>query len=97
MAANDRVKTVGTGPTATTVAVGGMMVAFGTGRNVDKYDASNRDVQSLYSVLDNTHTACITTPLGKRLEVHPGAGTCPSSPNCVPAPTALGTGVATAS
>ena len=96
VAANDRVKTVGTGPTATTVAVGGMMVAFGTGRNVDKYDASNRDVQSLYSVLDNTRYRTITTPLGKRLEVHPGAGTCPNGPNCVPAPTALGTGVATA-
>jgi type IV pilus assembly protein PilY1 len=36
------------------------------------------DVQTLYSVLDNTrYTVRVTTPLGKRLEVHPGAGTCP--------------------
>jgi type IV pilus assembly protein PilY1 len=94
--ANDRMKTVGSGPSAQNVAVGGMMVAFGTGRNVEKYDPTNRDVQSLYSVLDNTRYRTISTPLGKRVQVHPGAGSCPLGPDCVPAPTALGSGVATA-
>lgn len=93
--ANDRLMVVGTGPSAKTVSVGGMMVAFGTGRNATKDDPSSVDVQSLYSVLDNTRYRQITTPLGKRLEVHPGAGTCPGT-TCVPTPTALGAGVATA-
>lgn len=96
VSANDRSMTVGTGPTAKTVSVGGMMVAFGTGRNVDKGDPSNVDVQSLYSVLDNTRYRTVTTPLGKRLEIHPGGGTCPNGANCVPAPVTLGEGVATA-
>lgn len=94
--ANDRTRTVGTGPTAITLPVGGTMVAFGTGRNVTEADASNVDVQTLYSVLDNTRYRTITTTLGKRLQIHPGAGTCPNGTNCVPAPTALGTGVVTA-
>ena len=94
--ANDRMMTVGTGSSAKNVAVGGMMVAFGTGRNVDVYDPSNRDVQSVYSVLDNTRYRTVSSPLGKRVEVHPGAGTCPAGPNCVPAPSALGSGVTTA-
>ena len=94
--ANDRVKTVGSGPTAKTMAVGGMMVAFGTGRNVTEADASNVNVQTLYSVLDNTRYRSITTSLGKRLEVHPGGGTCPNGDDCVPAPAPLGTGVTAA-
>lgn len=36
------------------VAVGGMMVAFGTGSNVAKDDPQNANIQTLYSVLDNT-------------------------------------------
>lgn len=94
--ANDRTMQVGTGPTAKTVPVGGMMVAFGTGRNVSKTDAESVDVQTVYSVLDNTRYRQVTTSLGKRLEVHPGAGTCPLGPTCVPTPAALGTGVAAA-
>lgn len=95
--ANDRSMTIGTGPTAKTVSVGGMMVAFGTGRNVDKTDASNVAVQSLYSVLDNTRYRTVTPTVGnKYLEIHPGGGTCPSGANCVPAPAALGDGAATA-
>ncbi|MFY3386915.1 pilus assembly protein [Paracidovorax sp. MALMAid1276] len=94
--ANDRNMQIGTGASAKTVKVGGMMVAFGTGRNVDKDDPASVDVQTLYSVLDNTRYREITTSLGKRLEVHPGAGTCPSGSDCVPAPAALGTGVTTA-
>lgn len=93
--ANDRKMEVGSGPTAKTVQVGGMMVAFGTGRNVTKDDPTSLDVQTLYSVLDNTRYREVTSTLGKRLEVHPGGGTCPGT-NCVPAPAALGTGVATA-
>lgn len=36
------------------LAVGGMMVAFGTGRNVTVRDPDNWDSGTLYSVLDNT-------------------------------------------
>ncbi len=94
--ANDRSMELGTGPTAKTVRVGGMMVAFGTGRNAAKTDPDNVDVQTLYSVLDNTRYREISTSLGKRLEVHPGGGSCPTGDDCVPAPTALGIGVVTA-
>ena len=91
--ANDRSMTIGTGPGAKTVSVGGMMVAFGTGRNVTKDDEATVDVQTLYSVLDNTRYETVTTNNQKRLKVHPGGGTCPNGPNCVPAPAPLGTGV----
>lgn len=94
--ANDRKMQVGTGPSAKTVNVGGMMIAFGTGRNISKTDPESVDVQTLYSVLDNTRYREVTTALGKRLEVHPGGGTCPGGADCVPAPAALGTGVTSA-
>ncbi len=94
--ANDRQMVVGSGASEKTVNVGGMMVAFGTGRNVTKTDPSSVDVQTLYSVLDNTRYRQISTPLGKRLEVHPGGGVCPTGADCVPTPAALGTGAATA-
>lgn len=83
--ANDRTMDVGTGPTATTKSVGGMMVAFGTGRNASTGDPTDVDVQTLYSVLDNTrYQYRSTTPaMGKRLEIHPGGGT-------IPAPAAAG-------
>ncbi|MCZ2103457.1 MAG: PilC/PilY family type IV pilus protein [Comamonadaceae bacterium] len=91
--ANDRMKTVsGCGP----IAVGGMMVAFGTGRNVTKADENDANVQTLYSVLDNTRYRYRdpVPGIGKRLEVHPGeAGSCAE---LIPAPTALGKGVTTA-
>lgn len=93
--ANDRQMVIGTGASAKTLNVGGMMVAFGTGRNITKDDPSSVDVQTLYSVLDNTRYRQVTSPLGKRLEVHPGSGSCPG-PSCIPVPTALGTGVASA-
>lgn len=93
--ANDRSKTVGTGASAKTSRVGGMMVAFGTGRNSDKDDPSSVDVQTLYSVLDNTRYKQVGTGAAKRLQVHPGGGTCPGA-DCVPAPAALGAGVGTA-
>ena len=92
--ANDRMMTVGTGDDAKTVAVGGMMVAFGTGRNVARTDAENGNVQTLYSVLDNTrYRYRSSTP--KRLEIHPGNSCSSGTANCVPvpAPAALGTGV----
>ncbi len=52
--ANDRKKDIDTSAAENWVAVGGMMVAFGTGRNVDKNDPQNANKQTLYSVLDNT-------------------------------------------
>lgn len=52
--ANSRKKTVTSGNNTTTVNVGGMMVAFGTGLNLDKADPEIMNVQTAYSVLDNT-------------------------------------------
>lgn len=96
--ANDRTMTVGSGATKKTIAVGGTMVAFGTGRNVGSTDADDVKVQTLYSVLDNTRYRIVSTTKSKRLEVHPGAGTCSPVPaaDCVPAPKALGDGVVNA-
>ena len=60
--ANDRTKQVDIGGGKTkTVAVGGMMVAFGTGRNMAKDDPQNANVQTLYSVLDNTRYKLVGT------------------------------------
>jgi len=95
---NDRMMTVGTGNDTKTVAVGGMMVAFGTGRNVTKTDAENGNVQTLYSVLDNTRYRYRANSSPKRLEVHPGKSCSSTNDGCVPvsAPAALGTGVVSA-
>ena len=95
--ANDRTKTLGTGTNAKTVKVGGMMVAFGTGRNITQNDTNNVAVQTLYSVLDNTRYKIVTTPKGPRLQVHPGDGSnCTNQTSCIPAPQALGTGITAA-
>lgn len=51
---NDRTKTVTEGGVDKTLPVGGMMVAFGTGRNITKLDQAELQQQTLYSVLDNT-------------------------------------------
>ncbi len=51
---NDRSYIVGSGSSATTKMVGGMMIAFGTGKNITTVDPENTDVQTIYSVLDNT-------------------------------------------
>lgn len=93
--ANDRSQMVGSGAAAELRRVGGMMVAFGTGRNVIKADENNRNMQTLYSVLDNTRYRLNSD---KRLEIHPGSTTCTNPPkaDCVPAPRALGSGAATA-
>lgn len=95
--ANDRKMTIGTGNDKKTIAVGGMMVAFGTGRNATKADENNRNVQTIYSVLDNTRYNLITTSLGPRVQVNSGNTSC-TTPNgtCIPVPTALGTGVTAA-
>lgn len=92
--ANDRQKTLSNGDT---VAVGGLMVAFGTGRNVTENDRKTdvtQNVQTLYSVLDNTRYRVVGAKKD-RLAVHEGGGTCPGN-NCIPVPTALGTGVTAA-
>jgi type IV pilus assembly protein PilY1 len=89
---NDRSMTIGTGTSAKTVPVGGMMVAFGTGRNLTSNDRRtdiNQPVQTLYSVLDNTRYRMKADK--SSLEVHPGGGTCPSGADCVPTPTQVGT------
>ncbi|WP_278533991.1 pilus assembly protein [Delftia acidovorans] len=53
--ANDRYS-VTTEPSGSNerVTVGGMLVAFGTGRNITRQDTGNTAVQSIYSILDNT-------------------------------------------
>lgn len=51
---NDRTKKITDGDLEKTVFVGGMMVAFGTGRNITKLDQAEQQQQTLYSVLDNT-------------------------------------------
>lgn len=90
---NDRMMTVGTGASAKTVPLGGMMVAFGTGRNLtatDRRTDITQPVQTLYSVLDNTRYRMKTDK--SSLEVHPGAGDCTSAPaTCVPTPATVGT------
>lgn len=90
--ANDRSMTIGTGKDAKTLPVGGLMVAFGTGRNLtanDRNTSITQNVQTLYSVLDNTRYRMKSDK--NSLEVHPGAGTCPSGSDCVPKPTPVGT------
>ena len=95
--ANDRRMIVGSGTSARSVSVGGMMVAFGTGRNVTQDDPNSVQVQSLYSVLDNTRYSIVDTSIGKRLQVNPGDSSCTIPTNgCIPAPRALGEGVVTA-
>lgn len=42
---------------------GGMMVAFGTGANLTDSDRSSTDVQSVYSILDNTHYKIVSGKL----------------------------------
>lgn len=90
---NDRSMTVGTGTSAKTLPVGGMMVAFGTGRNLTSTDRRTditQPVQTLYSVLDNTRYRMKTDK--SSLEVHPGAGDCSIAPaTCIPTPAQVGT------
>jgi len=91
---NDR-KMVTTHPGIADTAVGGMMVVFGTGRNVATGDDINTNVQTLYSVLDNSRYM-VNSPdssLGQRLIVNPGTGGHLGDPGYVPAPAALGAGV----
>ena len=80
----------------TTTAVGGMMVAFGTGRNVATEDQASTTVQTVYSVLDNTryHYRAEASGVPKRLEICPTGDDkkCPD----VAAPKALGAGVTAA-
>lgn len=89
---NDRMMTIGSGTSAKDVAVGGMMVAFGTGRNLtanDRRTDITQNVQTLYSVLDNTRYR--KRQNSNLLEVHPGAGDCTTAPQtCVPVPAPVG-------
>lgn len=92
--ANNRKIITGTGTNKSTDIVGGLMVAFGTGRNLEKYDTDNVDVQTLYSVLDSTRYSTN----GTRVSIHPGAGTCAPIrlTDCIPSPQSLGTGISSA-
>lgn len=88
--ANDRTTVTGTGSNQKVLSVGGMMVAFGTGRNVTNSDPDNTDSQTLYSVLDNTRYTVAINADDKQsyVSVHPG-----DSNQSIPAPTPLGTGL----
>lgn len=87
--ANDRVMKISA---TESVAVGGMMVSFGTGRNLSPDDlnvskAQYKYVQTLYSVLDNARYRIKDTGQPKddqRLEIHPGDAD-------IPAPKQVGT------
>lgn len=85
--ANDRIKTEGTAASASKEAVGGVMVAFGTGRNLSRSDPINMQTQSVYSVLDNTRYQYTGTGDDRRLQVHPGCTACDGGRD-VPAPLA---------
>ena len=89
---NDRLMIVGTGVNAKTIPVGGMMIAFGTGRNVTANDRKTditQNVQTLYAVLDNTRYRMNTAKTA--LEVHPGTNDCASAPaTCIPTPAPVG-------
>lgn len=90
--ANDRSMTIGTGTSAKVLPVGGMMVAFGTGRNLTQNDRRTdvaQPVQTLYSVLDSTRYRIKTDKTS--LEVHPGSGDCTKNTACIPTPTPVGT------
>ncbi|OWG17131.1 hypothetical protein KDK82_0597 [Delftia sp. K82] len=93
--ANDRTMAKGSGKDAKIVRVGGMMVAFGTGRNVTKDDPNNVQVQTLYSVLDETRYR-FTDNTRTLIEVHPGDASCSRGGDCIPTPKAWGVGVTTA-
>lgn len=54
---------------------GGMMVAFGTGLNVTDANRTSTDVQSVYSILDNTIYQFTGTGASTHLEVDPTAPT----------------------
>lgn len=95
VAANDRIAQADPDDPGTRYRVGGMMVAFGTGRNIAFNDPENGEIQSLYSVLDNTRYEIIDTSFGKRLKIiTTSSGTCSPIPgsDCIPAPKALGIG-----
>lgn len=90
--ANDRSMTIGSGTDAKSIPLGGMMVAFGTGRNLtanDRRTDITQNVQTLYSVLDNTRYRMNTDKTA--LEVHPGSGDCTTNPACIPTPAPVGT------
>ncbi|WP_349291071.1 pilus assembly protein [Comamonas flocculans] len=93
--ANDRMMKTASGETA---AVGGMMVAFGTGRNLTEDDRKtdiNQPIQTIYSVLDNARYRKRSSG-SNLLEIHPGQGNCSTNPEtCVPVPAAVGTMTAT--
>lgn len=86
---NDRVNAT------TGYAVGGMMVAFGTGLNVTVDNRKSTDVQTIYSVLDNARYEPVT-PVDPDhptlLKISTGGGACPG-PACVPTPATVGAGV----
>jgi len=87
---NDRSYTTGSGQNMKVNKVGGMMISFGTGRNVTTADPANEDVQTLYSVIDNTRYVVEKDPLDNNnyVSIHPGNTTL-----SIPAPEAIGMGV----
>ena len=66
---------------------GGMMVAFGTGASLTVADRGNTNTQTIYSVLDNTRYEPDAASSGKLKTIKTAKG-------AVPAPAAVGSGVA---
>lgn len=83
--ANDRMVTVGTGSNNKSSLVGGMMVAFGTGRDITKSDPEDTNIQTMYSVIDNTRYLIDNNGY---VTIHPG-----DSKLNIPSPTPIGSGI----
>ena len=88
--ANDRTRLTGTGNNQKVESVGGMMVAFGTGRNVTTSDPESTSTQTIYSVLDNTRYKNLKDSEDSQNYVSVHAG---DSSKSIPAPSPLGTGL----
>ncbi|MEF9965533.1 MAG: PilC/PilY family type IV pilus protein [Comamonas sp.] len=65
---NDRLRTLQHAAGERRVPVGGLMVAFGTGRNIARLDPQDDSVQSLYAVLDTSRYKRVGEG-GNRVEV----------------------------
>ncbi|QMV72791.1 pilus assembly protein PilC [Comamonas piscis] len=65
---NDRLRSLQQAGAQRQVPVGGLMVAFGTGRNITRQDPQDDRVQSLYAVLDNSRYKRVGER-GERVEV----------------------------
>lgn len=88
--ANDRSYISGSGVNQKFHKTGGMMVSFGTGRNISPTDPENTDINTLYSIIDNTRYLNNLDQDDKKyyVSIHPG-----DTNNSIPAPEKVGIGI----